>query len=192
MNTAIISGSVALIIFAATQLFLHLRSRQELLREKLEDLFSGMNAVSVAFTDAFYAVQDKGQDQLMPAFRKLNEAFYQPRTLILLYFPYITEIWENSVVVQARELSTKASQADNLDSDSCKENVDKASLHIRYLQNFLARNQTLTTEALGFHFDRIFRRRVRIQIPHDIYNELEQDGLIKNGKLGSTIEYLKV
>ncbi|MBB5353967.1 hypothetical protein HNR46_004238 [Haloferula luteola] len=189
MQTAIISGSVALIIFAATQVFLHLRSRQTLLREKLEELFAAMNEVSACYMNVVYATQAKDEEQLKEVFRKLDEAFYRPRALILLYFPHITEIWEDSVLAQAHAIVKAVNTAENpeaVDAAACKRSVDKAAMYIRYLQNFLARNQDLTTETLAFQFDRFFRRRVKIRMPRNIYDELKRDGLIKDGRLGTT------
>ena len=46
MDRALLGAAVALLIFTLTQFFLHLRSRQNLLREKLEALFLVMNETS--------------------------------------------------------------------------------------------------------------------------------------------------
>jgi hypothetical protein len=189
MTTAIISGSVALIIFAATQLFLHLRERQMLLRAKLEDLFSAMNGVSNSFIDLQHAIHDKDEEAIGKAFRGVNESFYKPRSLILLYFPYIADIWEESILSQAHELKSNLNEIENLDKlnlTACDETINKAAIYIRYLQNFLARNQELSTETLTFHFNRICRRRLRIKMPKLIYEKLKSDGMIKGGKIGST------
>jgi hypothetical protein len=188
MITAIISGSVALIIFAATQIFLHLRDRQTLLRAKLEDLFSALNDVSAEFMNLFYAIQAKDENKIQESFRAIDKSFYRPRALILLYFPYITDIWEDSVLAQAHELVAKVNgseKPEDIDPMGCKVHIDKAALYVRYLQNFLARNQELSTETFAFYFNRFFRRRVLIKMPPTVYDELNEDGMIKDGKIGS-------
>ena len=57
MEKAIIGVTGALIIFTLTQIFIHLRDRQTILRGKLEDLFSALNEISSRVLDTYYGAQ---------------------------------------------------------------------------------------------------------------------------------------
>lgn len=172
METAILSAAVALIIFTFSQIIIHLRDRQALLRSKLEDLFSALNEISNSLTDTYYGAQileERGNiEELNKQMISINKALYRPRTLILLYFPYLTTAWEDLFVTPLRAYFNYCNAANkdhhNFSSDECEKQINVLSLKIRQFQNFLSRNTALTTESIGFHMKRLISGKVKIKI----------------------------
>lgn len=172
METAILSAAIALIIFTFTQIFIHLRDRQTFLREKLEDLFSALNEISGRLIDTYYGAQsfeeNGDNDELIKQMIAIDKDLYRPRTLFLLYFSYLTKAWEELFVTPLRAYVAYCNEASQdrskFSSDECKKRIDELCLKLRFFQNFLARNTSLTTESIGFHFKRLITKKVKINV----------------------------
>ncbi len=172
MEKAIFSAVVALLLFALTQVFIHLRDRQTFLRTKLEELFDAMNALSEAIVDSYHHGQvfesDGDSTALAGKLRDINKALYRPRTLVLLYFPYMKKPWEDLVVTSTRGhikyFNEVISGSEKFDSDLAYKAIQKMSLEIRALQNFLSDNVAFTTQSIRFHLKSMFTRKIHIQI----------------------------
>jgi len=172
METAIISAAAAILIFTLTQIFIHLRDRQTFLQGKLEELFSSLNELSSKLTDTYYGAQlfeETGEiDELNKNLISIDKALYTPRTLFLLYFPYLTSTWEEIMVSPLRKyvdyINRSTQSNKKISSEECKKQIDPLCLKIRYLQNFLADNTAITTKSLGFHLKRIFTGKVKVKI----------------------------
>jgi hypothetical protein len=131
MEKAIISAAIALIIFTFTQVFIHLRNRQTLLREKLEDLFSALNEISSRLINTYYGAQsfeENGDgEELIKQMIEIDKALYRPRTLFLLYFSYLTTAWEELFVAPLRAYVTYCNETSQdrskFSSDECKKEL---------------------------------------------------------------------
>ncbi|WP_294347998.1 hypothetical protein [Prosthecochloris sp.] len=168
MDKAILSAAVALLIFTLTQLFLHLRSRQTLLREKLESLFIVMNETSQSIGLIIKGIMFEDNAKIEEGFDGVEKSTYDARPHFLLYFPLFTEVWIKNIIEPVIEL---ADQVNSLSANETEkreqilEQLNTLTVHIRYIQNMMARNQDLTTETLRFHYDRIFRKRIPLNMP---------------------------
>jgi len=172
MGTAILSAAVALLIFTLSQWFIHMRDRQTFLRGKLEELFEAFNEVSENMLESLYGAQkfeETGEkEELFTIARGINKTLYKPRTLILLYFPYLVETWEGMFVSPIRSYTAYISECcegeKKIATENCKQQVFEFSLRIRSLQDFLSVNVGISTRNIGFHLKRIFARKIEIKI----------------------------
>lgn len=175
MDKAIFSASIAIVLFALTQIFLHLRTRQTFLRDKLESLFSAMNMVSRAATDLVRAIHSKDQEKIAESARLVDQSLYDPRSLLLLYFPYLVDLWESHVVSGFRGICHSLNESeldDDFDPQPLVDALTGLSLTIRTLQNFLSKNQEFTTESFSFHWNRIVRKRARLRISKTAHDQI--------------------
>ena len=177
MDKALLGAAITLLIFTLTQLFMHLRSRQNLLREKLEALFFVMNETSQSLGKVQKGLMFDEIDSVQEGFEGLEKSIYDARPLFLLYFPVFTEIWISKLIEPALEY---ADRVNNLTEEAKQELIDdihQKTVEIRWLQNMMARNQDLTTETLRFHWNRVIRKRVKFNMPgHEPETQkIEQD-----------------
>ena len=179
MDKTIFSAAVALTLFALAQIFLHLRARQTLLREKLESLFEAMNSVSSACMDYTRAIQEKNEGEIVTASIKLDQSLYIPRSLLLLYFPYLVDLWESSIIRDSRKICQVLNNSDIDDGFDPMELVDiltGMTLTIRTLQNFLARNQHFTTQSFSFYWNLIVRRKLHFRLSKEAHQQIVEQG----------------
>lgn len=97
--TAFVSAAVALFIFAATQVILHLKERQSLLSEKLEELFILLVEMQQRNADRFPMLRAKGLNMLVKRELNIQEFFatdleQKIKVLVRLYFPQIDNEYE--------------------------------------------------------------------------------------------------
>ena len=165
MDRALLGAAVALLIFTLTQFFLHLRSRQNLLREKLEALFLVMNETSRSLGRVQKGLMFDEIDLLKDGFEGLEKSIYDARPLFLLYFPVFTEIWISKLIVPSLEYADRVNSLTEESKQELIDDIHQKTVEIRWLQNMMARNQDLTTETLRFHWNRIVRKRVTFNMP---------------------------
>ncbi|KIH76738.1 hypothetical protein SAMN05660860_00888 [Geoalkalibacter ferrihydriticus] len=172
MEKAIFSAAIAILLFALSQLFIHMRDRQTFLRQKLEELFDAMNNLSEIIGDTYYGAQKYEQngnfEEISGKIIEINKALYKPRTLVLLYFPYMKTPWEELIVTHVRQYVdyfNKHNESNkNFKAAECYKNIQTLSLKIRSLQNFLSANIAFTTQSIGFHIKSLFTRKMKINI----------------------------
>lgn len=175
MDKAIFSAAIAIVLFALTQIFLHLRSRQTFLRDKLEVLFTAMNEVSRAATNLGRAIHSKDEEKIAESARLVDQSLYNPRSLLLLYFPYLVDLWESNVVTSFRGICSSLNEStldESFDPQPLVDTLNGLSLTIRTLQNFLSKNQEFTTESFSFHWNRIVRKRVHLRISKTAHDQI--------------------
>jgi hypothetical protein len=180
MDKAIFSAAIAITLFALTQILLHLRSRQTFLRDKLEALFTAMNEVSRAATNLGRAIHSKDEEKIAESATLVDQSLYDPRSLLLLYFPYFVDLWESSVVTSFRGICRSLNETtldEDFDPQPLVDTLNGLSLTIRTLQNFLSKNQEFTTESFSFYWNLIVRKRVRLRISKTAHDQIvEQVG----------------
>ena len=173
MDKAIISAAVALFIFTLTQIFVHIRDRQTFLRGKLEELFEALNDVSEVMLDSLYPLQniedEVDREEIKKLGQKLNRALYKPRTLILLYFPYLVLVWEKAYITHIFEYTAYINEVSEgkkkLNYPKCMSHIQEFSQKIRWLQNVLSKNHSFTTQSLKFHLSKFLPGRPKLDLP---------------------------
>ena len=165
MTRVLITLSVTILIFALTQLFLHLRTRQTLLREKLEALFFVMNETSQSIGKVQKGLMFEKDNLVEEGFEGIEKSIYDVRPYFLLYFPAFTDIWISQVIEPVLEFVDRVSNITTKDREKLIADLHQKTIEVRYLQNTMARNQDLTTETIRFHWDRLIHKKIRFNMP---------------------------